>query len=109
MFKIQTLNKIATIGLNQFPRELYEIATEIQHPDAILVRSQIMHDMPMSNSVKVVGRVGAGVNNIPVNLLTQLGVPVFNTPGANANAVRELVIAGMLLASRNICRAWNYI
>lgn len=109
MFKIQTLNSIATIGLNQFPRELYEVSSEIQHPDAILVRSTDMHNMPLPDMLKVVGRAGAGVNNIPVAELTKKGVPVFNTPGANANAVRELVIAGMLLASRNICQAWSYV
>ena len=109
MFKIQTLNTIATIGLNQFPRELYEVSSEIQHPDAILVRSHNLHDITIPGTVKVIGRAGAGVSNIPVAELTRLGVPVFNTPGANANAVRELVIAGMLLASRNICQAWNYV
>lgn len=109
MFKIQTLNKIAAIGLNQFPRDLYELASEIQNPDAILVRSQSMHDMTISSVMKVVGRAGAGVNNIPVEYLTKRGIPVLNTPGANANAVSELVIAGMLLASRNICQAWNYV
>lgn len=109
MFKIQTLNSIAAIGLTQFPREHYEIAVDTQQPDAIIVRSQNMHEMTLAPSVKVVGRAGAGVNNIPVDHLTKLGIPVLNTPGANANAVRELVIAGMLLASRNICQAWNYV
>lgn len=109
MFKIQTLNTIATSGLNQFPREIYEVASEIQHPDAILVRSHVMHDMSITDSVKAIGRAGAGINNIPTEMLTKRGIPVFNTPGANANAVRELVIAGMLLASRNICQAWNYV
>lgn len=109
MFKIQTLNAIATIGLNQFPRDLYEVASEIHLPDAILVRSQPMHEMPIPSSVKVIGRAGAGLNNIPIDALTRRGIPVFNTPGANANAVRELVIAGMLLASRNICQAWHYV
>jgi D-3-phosphoglycerate dehydrogenase len=109
MFKIQTLNPIAPIGLNQFPREGYEVASELHHPDAILVRSHAMHDMTIPDSVKAIGRAGAGVNNIPVALLTTQGVPVFNTPGANANAVCELVIAGMLLASRNICQAWSYV
>lgn len=109
MFKIQTINTIAAAGLNQLPRELYEVASEIQHPDAILVRSHVMHDMALPNTIRAVGRAGAGVNNIPVAALTKLGIPVFNTPGANANAVRELVIAGMLLASRNICQAWEYV
>lgn len=109
MFKIQTMNTIASVGLNQFPRELYEIASEIQQPDAILVRSQVLHHIPIPASVKVIGRAGAGFNNIPIEVLTKRGIPVFNTPGANANAVRELVIAGMLLASRNICQAWAYV
>ncbi|VVC75649.1 D-3-phosphoglycerate dehydrogenase [Aquicella siphonis] len=109
MFKILTMNTIAAAGLEQFPRERYEVSPEIQQPDAILVRSQSLHDMIIPASVKAVGRAGAGVNNIPVAALTRRGIPVFNTPGANANAVRELVIAGMLLASRNICQAWNYV
>lgn len=109
MFKIQTLNTIAAVGLNQLPRELYEVASDIAHPDAILVRSHSLHDMAVPDTVKAIGRAGAGVNNIPVSAMTKRGIPVFNTPGANANAVRELVIAGMLLASRNICQAWNYV
>jgi D-3-phosphoglycerate dehydrogenase / 2-oxoglutarate reductase len=109
MFKIQTLNPIAAVGLQQFPRDRYEIAADIQQPDAILVRSFDMHKITLPPSVKVIGRAGAGVNNIPVATLTTQGIPVLNTPGANANAVRELVIAGMLLASRNICQAWNYV
>lgn len=109
MFKILTLNTISANGLNQFPRDLYEVASEIQHPDAILVRSHNMHTMELANTVKVIGRAGAGVNNIPVAHLTKLGIPVLNTPGANANAVRELVLAGMLLASRNICQSWEYV
>lgn len=109
MFKIQTLNAIAAVGLNQFPRDFYEVASEMPHPDAILVRSQDLHEKKIPDSVKAVGRAGAGVNNIPIAELTKRGIPVFNTPGANANAVCELVIAGMLLASRNICQAWNYV
>ena len=109
MFKIQTLSSIATVGLNQFPADLYEIASHIEKPDAILVRSNSMHDMTFPESIKVVGRAGIGVNNIPIAALTKLGIPVLNTVGANANAVRELVLAGMLLASRNICQAWDYV
>jgi D-3-phosphoglycerate dehydrogenase len=109
MFKIQTLNPIATIGLDQFPAANYTISTTLVDPDAILVRSHNMHAMALPNSVQVIGRAGAGVNNIPVAELTKVGIPVLNTPGANANAVRELVIAGMLLASRNICQAWQYV
>ncbi len=109
MFNILTLNPIAAIGLNQFSPDLYQVSSEIAAPDAILVRSHTMHDMTFSDSLKVVGRAGVGVNNIPISKLTQLGIPVLNTVGANANAVRELVIAGMLLASRNICQAWDYV
>lgn len=109
MFKIQILNAIAPTSLKQFPSESYEIGTEILNPDAMLVRSHPMHDMNISSSVKAIGRAGAGVNNIPVAMLTKRGIPVFNTPGANANAVCELVLAGMLLASRKICQAWQYV
>jgi D-3-phosphoglycerate dehydrogenase / 2-oxoglutarate reductase len=109
MFKIQTLNAIAEVGLKQFPRDLYEVGPEVQNPDAIIVRSAPMQAIAIPPSVKVIGRAGAGVNNIPVSALTPQGIPVLNTPGANANAVRELVIAGMLLASRNICQAWSYV
>lgn len=104
--KVRTLNHIAVEGLQVFPRDRYEVGGEITDPDAILLRSHNMHDMPIPPSVAVVGRAGAGVNNIPVEALSERGVPVFNAPGANANAVKELVIAGMLLAARNICDAW---
>jgi D-3-phosphoglycerate dehydrogenase len=109
MFKIQTLNQISTTGLQEFPASNYEIGNEVANPDAILVRSANLHDYSFPPSVKVVGRAGAGVNTIPVETLTRHGIPVLNTPGANANAVRELVLAGMLMASRNICQALNYI
>lgn len=108
MFKIQTLNNISPVGLERLPRERYEVASEFQNPDAILLRSYNMHEMAIPESVKAVGRAGAGTNNIPLERLSQRGVPVFNTPGANSNAVKELVIAGMLLAARNICAAWDY-
>ena len=108
MKKILTLNNISPAGLEHFPRESYEVASEIQHPDAILLRSFNMHDMDVPDSVKAIGRAGAGVNNIPVDRMSQKGIPVFNAPGANANAVKELVIAGMLMASRNLCQAWDY-
>lgn len=108
MFKILTLDNISAAGLNRLGREQYEVASEVQTPDAILLRSYKMHDMKIPPSLKAIGRAGAGVNNIPVDKLTSLGVPVFNAPGANANAVKELVIASMLLASRNICQAWDY-
>lgn len=108
MFKIQTLNNISDLGLDRLPREKYEIASEIAHPDAILLRSFKMHDMQIPASLLAVGRAGAGVNNIPVEKLSARGIPVFNAPGANANAVKELVIAGMLLACRNICQGWDF-
>ena len=108
MFKIQTLNNISDLGLDRLPRDKYEIASEIAHPDAILLRSFKMHDMEIPASLRAVGRAGAGVNNIPVEKLSARGIPVFNAPGANANAVKELVIAGMLLACRNICQGWDF-
>ena len=108
MFKILTLNNISLAGLDRLPRDAYEVASEIQHPDAILLRSYNMHGMDIPETLKAVGRAGAGVNNIPVETLSQSGVPVFNAPGANANAVKELVLAGMLLAARNICPAWDF-
>ena len=108
MYKILTLNNISVVGLERLPRDNYEAASEIQHPDAILLRSADMHKMELPKSVKAVGRAGAGVNNIPVEKFTKLGVPVFNAPGANANAVKELVLAGMLLAARNVCQAWEF-
>ncbi len=108
MYKILTLNNISPLGLDCFPRESYEVASEIQHPDAILLRSFKMHDMEVPATVKAIGRAGSGVNNIPVDRMSQAGIPVFNAPGANANAVKELVIAGMLIASRNLCQAWDY-
>ncbi|WP_287372539.1 phosphoglycerate dehydrogenase [Prosthecochloris sp.] len=108
MFKILTLNNISVAGLNRLPRDKYEVASEIMHPDAILLRSFKMHEMEIPKTLKAVGRAGAGVNNIPVEKLTSMGIPVFNTPGANANAVKELVVAALLIASRNLTQAWDY-
>jgi len=108
MFKILTLNNISVAGLDRLPRDMYEVASEITHPDAILLRSYKMHDMLIPATVKAIGRAGAGVNNIPVERMTSKGVPVFNAPGANSNAVKELVIAGMLIAARNLGRAWGF-
>jgi D-3-phosphoglycerate dehydrogenase len=108
MYKILTLNNISVAGLERLPRERYEVASEISHPDAILLRSFKMHEMEIPPTLKAVGRAGAGVNNIPVEKMTAAGVPVFNAPGANSNAVKELVIAGMLLACRNIAQAWDF-
>ena len=109
MFKIQTLNNISVLGLERLPRDRYEIASEIQNPDAVLVRSADMHKLAIPESVKAIGRAGAGTNNIPVAALSKRGVPVFNAPGANANAVKELVIAGMLLAARNLAPALDFV
>ena len=108
MNKILTLNNISVAGLEKLPRDSYEIASEIQHPDAILLRSFKMHDMEIPKSLKAVGRAGAGVNNIPVDKMSEKGVVVFNAPGANANAVKELVIAGMLMGCRNLGQAWDF-
>jgi D-3-phosphoglycerate dehydrogenase len=108
MFKIQTLNNISVAGLDRLPRDRYEVASEIAHPDAILVRSAKMHDMEIADTVKAIGRAGAGTNNIPVPAMTARGVAVFNAPGANANAVKELVIAGMLITARNLGAAWQF-
>ena len=109
MFKIQTLNNIAVAGLRRLPRERYEVASEIASPDAILLRSHNMHDMEIAESVAAIGRAGAGTNNIPLQAMAERGVPVFNAPGANANAVKELALAGMLIGARNLCGAANYV
>lgn len=108
MNKILTLNNISVAGLEKFPRNNYEIASEIQHPDAILLRSYKMHNMEIPASLKAVGRAGTGVNNIPVDKMSKQGIPVFNAPGANANAVKELVLAGMLMSCRHIGPAWKF-
>jgi len=107
-YKVLTLNNISAEGLNRLPRDLYEVASEIGHPDAIMLRSFKMHDYDLPDTVRIVGRAGAGVNNIPLDKMSARGIPVLNAPGANANAVKELVIAGMLLAARNITGAWQY-
>jgi D-3-phosphoglycerate dehydrogenase len=109
MFKILTLNNIAVEGLRHLPRERYEVASEIAHPDAILLRSFNMHDWDIPDTVAAIGRAGAGTNNIPIDAMSARGVPVFNAPGANANAVKELVIAGLLLAARNLCDAREHV
>jgi len=109
MFKVLTLDNIAVAGLRHFPRDHYEVASEIAHPDAIILRSHNMHDMQIPETVAAIGRAGAGVNNIPIEAMSQRGVPVFNAPGANANAVKELAVAGMLIAARNICNARDYV
>ena len=108
MFNIRLLNTIAPIGLKKLAESRYRVSETVENPDGILLRSFKMHDMPIPASLQVVGRAGAGTNNIPVDKLTKLGIPVLNTPGANANAVKELVLAGMLLSARNLCSAWSY-
>ena len=102
MRKIQTLNKISAKGLDLFPRDDYEVSSECSAPDAIVLRSFKMHDMEFPSSLKAIARAGAGTNNIPIDRCTEQGIVVFNTPGANANAVKELVLTGMLLASRDV-------
>ena len=108
MYKILTLNNISVKGLERLPRDDYEVASEIQHPDAVLLRSFKMHDWEIPKTLKAVGRAGAGVNNIPVDKMSQRGIPVFNAPGANANAVKELVLGCLLAAARNLFPAWEY-
>ncbi len=108
MKKILTLNNISIAGLDRLPRDSYEVSSECSAPDAIILRSYKMHDMDIPDSLKVVGRAGAGTNNIPIEKMSKKGVVVFNAPGANANAVKELVIAGMLIGCRNLCQAWSY-
>lgn len=109
MKKILTLNNIAAVGLDNFPRDSYEVSADTSDPDAIILRSFNMHDMEIPDSVEAVGRAGAGVNNIPVQALSERGIPVFNAPGANANAVKELAVAGLLISARNICNARDYV
>src|SRR6266496_3839019 len=106
--EVLVLNQIAAVGLKRFPTERYTVVKEARSPDVILVRSQDLHGSTFGPNLRAVGRAGAGVNNIPVAELSRRGVPVFNTPGANANAVKELVLAGLLLAARNIAPAWLF-
>ena len=108
MFRILTLNTISVAGLDRLPRDRYEVASELTRPDAILLRSFDMHDYDIPVTLTAVARAGAGVNNIPIARMSERGIPVFNAPGANANAVKELVLTGMLLAARNVCAAWDY-
>ena len=102
MYKIKTLNKISPHGLDRFDKKYYTYGDDMENPDAIMVRSASMHEMELPSSLKAIARAGAGVNNIPLDKCTEKGIVVFNTPGANANAVKELVLAGMLLASRKV-------
>jgi D-3-phosphoglycerate dehydrogenase / 2-oxoglutarate reductase len=108
-FKILVLNQISSNGLKRLPAENYVAGKDIADPDAVLVRSADMHGMALPLSVKAIGRAGAGTNNIPVKAMSARGVPVFNAPGANANAVKELVLAGMLMAARNLAPAQRFV
>jgi D-3-phosphoglycerate dehydrogenase len=107
--EILVLNQIAQVGLKRFPAERYSIVKEAKDPEAILVRSADLHKHEFGPGLRAVGRAGAGVNNIPVAVLSKRGVPVFNAPGANANAVKELVLAGMLMAARNLAPALHFV
>ena len=108
LFRILVLNEVSASGLARLPKERYEVGKDLAQPDAILVRSADLHDTPIAASVKAIGRAGAGTNNIPVKAMSTRGVPVFNAPGANANAVKELVLAGMLMAARNLPAALRF-
>ena len=109
MYKIKTLNKISPKGLSLFPLDNYEVSSEISNPNAIVLRSYKMHDMELPLNLKAIARAGAGTNNIPIERCTQQGIVVFNTPGANANAVKETVLASMLLASRGIVEGITWV
>ena len=109
MFRILTLNNIAAEGLQRFPKDRYKVGKDVDSPDAVIVRSASMHEMTLGDGLLAVGRAGAGVNNIPVSKLSERGIPVFNAPGANANAVKELVLAGLFIAARNIVAAHEYV
>jgi D-3-phosphoglycerate dehydrogenase len=109
MYRIQTLDRISGVGLEKLPREKYEVASELPDPDAILVRSSSMHQLGFPSTLKAIGRAGVGVNNIPLERCTDEGIVVFNTPGANANSVKELVLAGLLISSRSIIASINWL
>src|SRR6476659_6239712 len=108
-YRVLTLNQISSQGLHRFPPSRYSVGKSVDEPDAILVRSHDMHAMAIPASVRAIGRAGAGTNNIPVGEMSKRGVPVFNAPGANANAVKELVLAALLLAARNVLPALSYV
>ena len=109
MYKVRTYNQISIKGLDRFPRQSYEVGSDIAHPDAFLLRSQKLQGVEVPGSLLAVARAGAGVNNVPVAEYGKQGIVVFNTPGANANAVKELVMAGMLLSARGIVDGMNYV
>lgn len=108
MYNIRTLNNVSAEGLKRLPADKYTVADDIEAPQGILLRSYKMHEMDFGPELEAVARAGAGVNNIPIDRLAEIGIPVFNAPGANANAVKELVIGGMLMAARNLAPAWAY-
>src|SRR5213592_4342729 len=108
-FEILVLNQISQAGLKRLPEKGYKVSKDATHPDAILVRSHDMNAMKVPECVRAIGRAGAGTNNIPVKAMSERGVPVFNAPGANANAVKELVLAGMLIAARQIAPALRFV
>ena len=109
MFRVRVLDAVAAAGLDRFPPDRYRIGPEVERPHAILLRSADLHASPLPHSVRAVARAGVGVNNIPVERLSEAGAPVFNTPGANANAVKELVLAGLLMAARNVLPALRFV
>lgn len=109
MYKIRTYNKISASGLSRLPAALYQVGDSLEEPDAILVRSADLHSIPVNPGLKAVARAGAGTNNVPVAELSKRGIVVFNAPGANANAVKELVLAGMLMAVRNLREATEFV
>src|SRR5512135_235908 len=107
-FQVLILNNVSQNGLKRLPAERFVCAKEVDKPDAILLRSADLHSVEIAKSVLAIGRAGSGTNNIPVKAMSERGVPVFNAPGANANAVKELVLAGMFLAARNLIPAWTF-
>ena len=109
MKNIQLLNKIAKCGTDIFDKDIYNVADTVENPDAIMVRSAVMHDMEFGDNLKAIARAGAGVNNIPLDKCAEQGIVVFNTPGANANGVKELVVCGMLLACRDVVGGINWV
>src|SRR6266550_9518768 len=108
-YRILTFNRISAQGLHRFPGARYAVGPAVEHPDAIVLRSHDLHGVAIPASVKAIGRAGAGTNNIPVGEMSKRGVPVFNAPGANANAVKELVLAALLMAARNLIPALDYV
>jgi D-3-phosphoglycerate dehydrogenase len=108
-YRVLTLNSISNVGLKRFPAKRYKVGSQIAEPDAVLVRSHDMHRMDIPTTVRAIARAGAGTNNIPIRDMSGRGVPVFNAPGANANAVKELVIAAMLIAARNLVPAFKFV